>query len=84
MRNRELATTLGRVLGRPAFLPAPRIMLRLVLGEVGTALVESQRAVPQNLLESGFGFQFPEIEPALRSIVARTAATDSPPTRAGQ
>jgi hypothetical protein len=44
-------------------------MLRLALGEVATALLESQRAVPQNLLESGFRFQFAEIEPALRSIV---------------
>jgi NAD dependent epimerase/dehydratase family enzyme len=44
-------------------------MLRLALGEVGTVLVDSQRAVPQNLLESGFSFQFPEIEAALSNIV---------------
>lgn len=71
VRNRELASTLGRVLGRPSFLPAPRAMLRLVLGEVGTALVESQRSVPQHLLESGFSFQFPDIETALRDIVGQ-------------
>jgi uncharacterized protein (TIGR01777 family) len=69
VRNRQLAATLGRVLGRPSFMPAPRAMLRLALGEVATALLESQRAVPQHLLESGFRFQFTEIEPALRSIV---------------
>ena len=69
VRNRELASTLGRVVKRPSFLPTPRTMLRLVLGEVGTVLVESQRAVPQNLLESRFDFRFPEIENALRDIV---------------
>ena len=69
IRNRELAETLGRLLGRPSFMPAPRVMLRLALGEVGSVLVESQRAVPQNLLASGFNFQFPELEPALQNIV---------------
>lgn len=78
VRNRQLAATLGRVLGRPSFLPAPRIMLRLVLGEVGAVLVESQRAVPQNLLDCGFHFRFPEIEGALRDLV------DQPPDSSAQ
>ena len=74
VRNRELSSTLGRVLGRPSFLPAPRSMLRLALGEVGAVLVESQRAVPHQLLASGFNFQYPEIEPALRNIVGQKDA----------
>ncbi len=73
VRNQELAATLGRLLGRPSFLPAPRAMLRLVLGEVGTVLVESQRAVPHNLLQSGFKFRFPEIEAALQDLVRQPA-----------
>ncbi len=73
VRNRQLAATLGRVLSRPAFLPAPRAMLRLMLGEVAGSLVESQRAVPQNLLDSGFRFQFPEIDAALQHIVDQPA-----------
>jgi uncharacterized protein (TIGR01777 family) len=73
VRNKELAAALGGLLGRPSFMPAPRIMLRLALGEVGMVLVDSQRAVPQNLLESGYSFQFPEIEAALRNIVKPSA-----------
>ena len=73
VRNRELASTLGRVLKRPAVLPAPRLMLRLFLGEVGSVLVESQRAVPQKLLESGFEFRFSDITPALRDITGSPA-----------
>ena len=78
VRNKELAETLGRLLGRPSFLPAPRAMLRLALGEVGSVLVESQRALPQNLLDSGFKFQFAEIEPALRNIVLPPAKHPEP------
>lgn len=73
VRNRQLAATLGRVLSRPAFMPAPRTMLRLMLGEVAGSLVESQRAVPQNLLDSGFRFRFPEIDAALQNIVDQPA-----------
>jgi uncharacterized protein (TIGR01777 family) len=71
VRNSTLAKTLGRVLGRPAFMPAPKIMLRLALGEFGSVLLESQRAVPQNLLKSGFEFKFPDLNDAIEEIVAR-------------
>ncbi len=76
VRNRQLATAMGKVLARPSFLPAPRTLLRLALGEVGKVLVESQRAVPKNLLDSGFTFRFPVIETALNDIVKAS----TPPT----
>jgi uncharacterized protein (TIGR01777 family) len=69
VRNKELSRWLGRILGRPAFLPAPGFMLRLVLGEFGSVLLEGQKVIPQKLLHAGFQFQYPEIAPALRQIV---------------
>jgi uncharacterized protein (TIGR01777 family) len=73
VRNSTLAKTLGSVLGRPAFMPAPKIMLRLALGEFGSVLLESQRTVPQNLLNSGFEFKYPDLKTAIEEIVARPA-----------
>ena len=67
--NREFALTLARVLGRPALLPAPATLLRLVLGEQAEVVLGSQRAVPQRLMKAGFRFGFPELEPALRQVV---------------
>jgi uncharacterized protein (TIGR01777 family) len=69
VRNKELAQALGRVMGRPAFLPAPGFMLRLILGEFGSILLEGQRVLPQKLLQAGFQFQYPEIEEALRQVI---------------
>jgi len=70
--GRELAETLGRVLGRPALLPAPAPALRLLFGEMAdTALLGSQRALPARLLESGYGFRYPRLEPALRFLLGR-------------
>ena len=69
VRNKELAQSLGKILGRPAFLPAPRFMLRLILGEFGSILLEGQRVLPQKLLKAGFQFQYPEIDGALRQVI---------------
>jgi uncharacterized protein len=69
VRNKELAQALGRVMGRPAFLPAPGFMLKLILGEFGSILLEGQRVLPQKLLQAGFQFQYPEIEGALRQVI---------------
>ena len=74
VRNKELAQWLGRILGRPAFLPAPGFMLRLVLGEFGSILLEGQRVLPQKLVQAGFQFRYPEIDRALRQAIRGTGS----------
>ena len=51
-------------------MPAPGLALRAALGEMATMLLDGQRAVPRRLLELGFAFRYPEIEPALRDLVS--------------
>jgi uncharacterized protein (TIGR01777 family) len=70
VRNRELANTLGQVLGRPAIMPAPAFMVRAVLGEFGNVLLDSQRAIPAKLLSHGFEFQYPDIRSAIRAVIS--------------
>ncbi|MGZ3590659.1 MAG: DUF1731 domain-containing protein [Thermodesulfobacteriota bacterium] len=43
----------------------------MVLGEFGSVILEGQRVHPRRLLESGFVFQYPHIEEALKSIVGQ-------------
>jgi uncharacterized protein (TIGR01777 family) len=70
--NAEFTATLARVLRRPALLPVPRFAPRLVLGEAADEfLFVSQRALPARLLETGYRFRFPELEPALRHTLGR-------------
>jgi uncharacterized protein (TIGR01777 family) len=69
--NREFARTLGRVLRRPSWLPAPAFALRAALGEVSAVVLEGQRAVPAHLQAEGFQFKFPDLEPALRDLMTR-------------
>ena len=65
--NRELARTLGRVLRRPAVAPFPAVLVRLLFGEMGQALLlEGPRVLPARLAAAGFRFQHPELDGALR------------------
>jgi len=64
------ATTLGKVLRRPAFVPAPGFAISAALGEMGTSLLlDSFRLYPNVLLENGFVFQDSELEGTLRRIL---------------
>lgn len=71
VRNREFARTLGGVLRRPAFLPTPVFALKLALGEVAEVLTASQRCLAKKAEGSGFTFEFPELEKALRHLLHR-------------
>jgi uncharacterized protein len=70
--NAEFTATLARVLRRPAFLHVPAFAPRLVLGELAVELLLiSMRAHPARLLETGYQFRFPELEPTLRHTLGR-------------
>lgn len=68
--NAQFSQTLAKVLHRPALLPMPAFVLRLMFGEMADLLLTGQRVIPVNLIKAGFGFQFPELEPALRALQA--------------
>jgi uncharacterized protein (TIGR01777 family) len=68
--NAELTRALGKVLGRPVICPLPAFAARLVLGELADeGLLASTRVVPARLRDSGFRFQHPELEGALRRLL---------------
>lgn len=68
--NKEFSATLARVLKRPAVLPMPAFMLKLMLGEMAQELLLSgQRVMPNKILDAGYEFQYAELEHALTEIV---------------
>ncbi len=70
VRNQDFANELGRQLGRPAVLPAPKAALRLVFGEMSDAvLLGSQRVLPERLQANGFRFQHPTLKDALQACL---------------
>lgn len=72
VRNREFASTLGSVMKRPSFMPAPAPALRLALGEMADALLlGSQKVIPERAISEGYGFRDTELRPALERILGR-------------
>lgn len=67
--NAEFSRIIGRILGRPAFLPAPGFALHAILGEMSTMVLEGQRAVPFRLQAAGYEFKFADAESALAAIL---------------
>jgi len=67
---RVFAAALGRVLRRPAFAPAPAFAIRAAMGEMAALVLDGQRALPAKALALGFRFRFPDLEQALRDLLA--------------
>jgi uncharacterized protein (TIGR01777 family) len=73
LTNKDFCKTLGRVLHRPCWAPAPGFALRMALGEMSTMVLTGQKVVPRKLLENGFKFRFPTLEAALSDVFASTS-----------
>lgn len=68
-RNRDFYRSLGRAIKRPSWLRAPGLLLRMLLGEMAEELIlAGQRVLPERLLESGYEFRYPDLDPAFQEI----------------
>jgi hypothetical protein len=68
--NAEFTRTLASVLSRPAVLPVPAFVLRLLFGEMADeALLGSQRVEPVRLITSGYPFQYSDLRKALKAAL---------------
>jgi NAD dependent epimerase/dehydratase family enzyme len=66
----------GGALHRPTLLPTPLLPLKAVYGAelVDALLVHGQRALPHALEHSGYEFAHPQLDDALRAVLAAPAA----------
>ncbi len=69
VRLKEFCDVLGRVLGRPSWLPVPGIVLKAALGEQAVIVLGGQHAVPKAARAFGYHFRYAEVEPALREVL---------------
>ena len=67
----EFCRQLGRVLGRPCWLPVPAWALRLGLGELSTLMTHGQSVNPLVAQQLGFTFKYPDLESALSEILSK-------------
>jgi uncharacterized protein (TIGR01777 family) len=69
--NREFSKALGRALGRPAIVPAPKLAVALRFGaEAAESLTGGVRAVPRRALDLGYDFRHTDVDAALRAALS--------------
>jgi NAD dependent epimerase/dehydratase family enzyme len=64
--NRDFAKAIGRVMGRPAWLPVPGFAMKLLLGEMADMITTGQRVIPRKAEELGYSFKYPTSEQAIK------------------
>jgi hypothetical protein len=69
--NKDFGHALGKVLGRPSFMPTPAFALRVMLGESAQIITKGQKVLPKKALAAGYAFKFPEVEAALRDLLVK-------------
>ena len=67
----DFCRTLGKVLGRPSWLPVPAWVLQAGLGEMATLMTHGQTVTPTQALRLGVDYQYPKLEPALQAILGQ-------------
>lgn len=67
--NRDVLRVVRGILQRPAVFPLPAFVLRTLLGELATVMLDSQRLLPKRLMEANFQFLYPHLEPALCNLL---------------
>ncbi len=69
VRNRDFTKAFARAIRRPAILPVPPLLLKLLFGQLAQeVLLASTRVIPARLEESGFSFAYADIDKAFAKI----------------
>lgn len=69
--NAELIKTIANKLEAPLFMPnIPKIVMKMVLGEMHTLLFDSQRVSSKKIEDKGFYFKHHHLQPALTDLLS--------------
>jgi uncharacterized protein len=68
--NKEFSKALGRALGRPAFIPAPKFAVALLRGnELADTVMGGSRVLPRRATDLGYEFRYTEVGPAIEAAL---------------
>lgn len=68
--NREFSRQIAETIGKKMWLPhIPEFMMRLILGERASLLLEGSAVSAGKILNTGFTFNYPELNNALRDLL---------------
>jgi uncharacterized protein (TIGR01777 family) len=66
----EISERLSGVMKRPFWLKrSPEFMIKLLLGKMSEMVLQSQKVIPERLLNEGFEFHYPSLTEALTDLI---------------
>ena len=71
VKNSEFTQILAKILNRFAVIPLPKPILHVLLGEMSSLLLGSQRVLPKRLEDINFQFEFTDISLALKDALKK-------------
>lgn len=69
VRMAQLSQTMGQIMNRPSWLPVPGFALEVLLGDGAMVVLEGQQVIPKRTLDSGFQYQYSDLQTALTQII---------------
>ncbi len=69
VRMNEFSKTLGKILKRPAFFKVPSFIMKALLGEASSIILEGQKVLPLKLKTGNFHFRFSNLENAVNDLL---------------
>ena len=68
--NEKLTKVVAQVLKKPLFLPKiPAFALNILLGDMATIVLQSQKVAAQKIQEAGYNYSFPLINGAIEDLL---------------
>lgn len=68
--NKKFLKTLAETLNRPFFLPdTPKFVLKMVLGELASAITGGNKVSSEKIKQAGFRFQHPDLDESLNDLL---------------
>lgn len=71
VKMKSFAKTIGNVLHRPHWFPVPSFVMKMVLGQKSSLVLEGQHVVPKVLNENGYKFIYPTLHSALVDLLTK-------------
>lgn len=67
--NADFGRQAAKILSRPAIIPAPAFMIKLIVGEMAAVVLEGRRALPKKIMDAGYKFKFTHAVSAWKDIL---------------
>lgn len=71
VRMDDFAKTLGKVMNKPSFFRVPAFVIKALMGESSTIILDGNKVIPTKANELGYEFRFNNLENALKDLLKK-------------